>query len=66
MNPTADSGNLCIYEAAASNVTGTPCAFNTGAAAVSCGSAGRHGFGLQVDPAVTGAVSVWGTWAVTG
>ena len=64
--PTATSGNVCVYEAASTNVSGTPCVFSTAAATITCNSASRFGFGIQVTPAAVGDVSLWGSWAATG
>ncbi len=64
LNPQANAGHLCVYEANATNTTNRG-VFNAESAGGSIGFASREGSGIFMYPATTSQAYVWGSWAVT-
>ena len=65
--PAAASGNLCVYEHAASNLAGGGGGFIIADPATNVGSSsGKLGFSVQIQSAALGLTYSNGTWAVTG
>ena len=64
-NPQASPGNLCIYEASATNVAAGRGACNPESVGCPANTASRDGFAVYGAPAGAGAVYMYGSWAVT-
>jgi hypothetical protein len=63
-SPAAASGNLCVYERAASNAVNT--AIRGGGEAPGSQGADPSGFVVEFLPSAPGGASADGTWAVSG